>query len=219
MTKKTESKDQGEAVAGKRRKRAVVLGVVAAVVVVAGAGMFVWHEQPSFCGAICHWPMSEYVETFDQKAGQAGVDKWGNAVADTDSMMAVKHASLGKDCLSCHVPTLGEQVSEGMSWVAGDYVYPLEERSLEELTAARGLDDEEFCLNENCHDLTREELTEKTSDREFNPHVVQHEELACGDCHKAHRASVYRCAECHDVDMPEGWITPAEESKLENWYE
>ena len=42
----------------KRPKRGwIVAGAVAAVIVVAGAGFWVWHEQPSFCNAICHSPM------------------------------------------------------------------------------------------------------------------------------------------------------------------
>lgn len=32
----------------KRTKRLIALGVAAAVVVAAGAGFWVWHEQPSF---------------------------------------------------------------------------------------------------------------------------------------------------------------------------
>ena len=49
---------------GKRRGRRwpIVVGVIAAVVVAAGAGFWVWHEQPSFCNAVCHDPMDVYVE-------------------------------------------------------------------------------------------------------------------------------------------------------------
>ena len=35
-----------------KRKLAGIIGVVAAVVVVAGAGFMVWHDQPNFCNAI-----------------------------------------------------------------------------------------------------------------------------------------------------------------------
>ena len=35
-----------------------IVGVVVAVVLVcAGGGFYVWHNQPSFCNAICHEPM------------------------------------------------------------------------------------------------------------------------------------------------------------------
>ena len=193
----------------KKKKRLVVVGVIAAVVVVAGAGFWIWHEQPSFCGSICHTPMAEYVDTYDQEADVAGVDKYGNAVENTSGMLAVTHRVEGENCLSCHVSTLGEQVSEGMNWVSGNYTYPLDERATSDLTEARGLDADEFCLNGDCHDVTnREELIAATSDLEFNPHESQHGEIACTDCHKAHRASVMICAQCHDdeAEVPEGWV-------------
>ena len=59
---------------GKRKGRRwpIVVGVIAAVVVAAGAGFWVWHEQPSFCAAICHTPMDEYLETYEQEPGTTG---------------------------------------------------------------------------------------------------------------------------------------------------
>ena len=39
------------------RKWPIVVGVVVVVLVAAGAGFLVWHEQPGFCNAICHSPM------------------------------------------------------------------------------------------------------------------------------------------------------------------
>ena len=41
--------------------------VVVAVAIIAGAGLWVWHEQPSFCAAICHVPMDPYLETYDEQ--------------------------------------------------------------------------------------------------------------------------------------------------------
>lgn len=38
--------------------------IVAAVIVIAGFGFWTWHEQPSFCGAICHTPMDAYADTY-----------------------------------------------------------------------------------------------------------------------------------------------------------
>ena len=109
---------------GKRNKLAIV-GAVAAVVVVAGIGFFVWHEQPSFCNA--------------------------------------------------------------------------------------------FCLRSGCHDLTRDDLTEKTADMAFNPHRWQHEEFECSDCHKSHCASVLYCTKCHTdavAGLPEGWVTYGESEQI-----
>lgn len=210
MDEKSMQTTPGSSAAPKRaaKKPAIIAAVVAVVLACAGAGLWVWHEQPSFCGTVCHTPMAEYVDTFNQVSGQAGTDKYGNEVQDAGSMMAVVHREAGEDCLSCHVPTIGEQVAEGMHWVTGDYVYPMNERSQADLTEARGVDEDEFCLNGECHDVTtREELFEATADRELNPHETQHGEMACTDCHKAHRTSVLICAQCHDeAEVPEGWV-------------
>ena len=67
------------------------MGVVAVVLIAAGAGFWVWHEQPSFCNAICHTPMDQYNATYDQEPNTAGVDKWGNEVKNTSSMLCVSH--------------------------------------------------------------------------------------------------------------------------------
>ena len=67
--------------APRTRKWPIVVGVVVVVLIAAGAGFWVWHEQPSFCAAICHTPMDEYLETYEQEPGTTGVDKWGNEVS------------------------------------------------------------------------------------------------------------------------------------------
>ena len=84
----------------------IVAGVVAAVIVVAGAGFWVWHEQPSFCNAICHSPMDYYVETYDSGDPQLGV---------------TVHAKAGESCLDCHTAELTTQISEVMAWVSDNY--------------------------------------------------------------------------------------------------
>ena len=199
-----------------KKKWPIVVGVVVVVLIAAGAGFWVWHEQPSFCNAICHTPMDPYNATYDQELNTTGVDKWGNEVENTRAMLSVTHKAMGDTCMSCHVPTLSEQISEGINWVTGNYVYPLEEKSLKDLTEARGLDDDEFCLNEACHNITRDDLVEATSDMERNPHVAQHGEVACSECHKAHRASVDYCTQCHtESKLPAGWLTTAEANKLQ----
>ena len=96
----------GASPAPKRRGRrtAVVAAVVAAILVVAGVGMWVWHEQPSFCGAICHTPMDNYLTTYESDLNSPATDKWGNEVADPHTMLAAYHSKLGNDCMDCHVP-------------------------------------------------------------------------------------------------------------------
>lgn len=206
VNEKTEPAKQ--ATPQKKRKRMVTLGVVLIMVIAAGAGFWVWHEQPSFCNAICHTPMDSYNASYDQAAGEPGIDKWGNELSNTSSMMAVLHKEYDEDCLSCHVPSMTEQISEGINWVSGNYVYPLEERSLKELTSARETIADNFCLNESCHNMTRDELTASTSGQYRNPHLAQHGELSCGDCHKGHTASINICSQCHDdASIPDGWLS------------
>ncbi len=208
--------------AKKKNRKPLTIGVIVAVLVVACAGLWVWHEQPSFCAAICHIPMDPYLETYEEEAGVEGVDKWNNAVSDTNAMLAVTHRVEGETCMACHVPTLSEQVSELTHWISGDYVFPLYEADLDKLTEASGMDADEFCLKSGCHVTgdgteltTRAQLVEATADLAFNPHVAQHGERLCSDCHKGHRASVMVCADCHnEAELPSGWITPDEEDQL-----
>ncbi len=198
-------------------KLSLIAGGIAAIIVIAGIGLFVWHEQPSFCAAICHTPMDEYLATYEQQPGTAGVDKWGNEVENTDAMLAVSHKALaGSECLDCHVPTLSEQIAEGVNWVSGNYVYPLEEASVSDLTETRGLEGAEFCQNDACHTKSLADLAQLTADMgTYNPHASPHVAIDCSECHKAHRASVMYCTECHiNAETPEGWLTAAEAKKL-----
>ncbi|MDO4290714.1 MAG: cytochrome c3 family protein [Eggerthellaceae bacterium] len=205
--------------AAKRKKRGIVIGVVAAIVVVAGAGFWVWHEQPSFCNAICHAPQDPMNETYDGVTGQAGYDKWGNAVEDMGDLLVVQHKEAGLACMDCHVPTIGQQVTEGMLWVSGNYQYPLNERSLTDLNHYIQAEDESaFCLNEGCHNMTRDDLAHATASYgKRNPHVtdVNHVEMECSDCHKSHRQSVNACSRCHDdVTIPDGWLSADEAAEI-----
>lgn len=199
-----------------KRKKVAIAATAAAIVVIAAAGFWTWHEQPSFCGAICHVPMDEYLATYEQEPGTQGTDKYGNEVSNTSAMLAVSHkAAANGTCLDCHQPVLSEQVSEGISWAAGSYSYPLYERTGADLTEARGEDSDAFCLNESCHDLSRDDLRNATADLAFNPHDDHHGQLDCTSCHKAHRASVMYCSECHsEAEVPDGWISPQEEKEL-----
>ena len=117
-----------------RKKTKIIAGVCAAVIVVAGIGMFIWHEQPSFCNAFCHSPMDPALATYEGTSGNPGVDKWGNTVEDAGWMLVVAHKEqAGATCMTCHKPVLNQQISEGLHWLPGDYLYPLDERSLTEL--------------------------------------------------------------------------------------
>lgn len=209
------------------KKTRTVIGVVAAVVVVAAIGFFVWHEQPSFCNAICHTPMDPYLPTYEAQVNQPAQDKWGNDIPNAAGMLAAVHREeANTNCLGCHVPTIGEQIGEGISWVSGNYELintasyegVLQERDTSDLTAARGVANEQFCLSSGCHDMTRDELTQATSDMAFNPHDQAHGDVDCGVCHKAHRQSVMYCSKCHDAAsaaIPDGWISYQQSQILE----
>lgn len=208
-----------EPAAKKKKNWPIIAGVVVAVLVVAGFGFWTWHEQPSFCNAFCHTPMDGTVATFEQPANSEGVDKWGNTVSNTNAMLAVTHREAGANCLSCHVPTLSQQIHEVQLEITGDYYYPLEERGLKELVENSGgkTTVDGFCMKSGCHEFSRQDLTEMTKDMDFNPHRWQHGETECSECHKSHRASVFYCTQCHNEaknSMPDGWVTYEEGKKI-----
>lgn len=225
----------------RKGKRSTIIIAVVAVVVVLGAAGWIWHEQPSFCDAICHTPMNGYLATYEATPGQSATDKWGNQVADASGMLSAVHRtnSSKATCLSCHQPILSQQIGEGASWISGDYTLiattdnangVLSERSTTELASASNSKGDSFCLRSGCHVnsdgsvMTRDDLTaltEKTSDDPSvtirNPHSWQHGQQECSSCHKAHRASVLTCTECHsDMEIPEGWISSQEAQALTN---
>ena len=218
------SNDKATGAPKKKKNKLAIVAVIVVVIAALGIGGWFWHEQPSFCNAICHTPMDPYLPTYESTPGQATTDKWGNEVKDASAMLAATHrADENITCMGCHVPTLSEQVSEGITWITGQYTVKdnatygmvLEERGLDQLTEARGISKDEFCLNAACHDLTRADLKAKTADRAINPHDDHHGKQDCSNCHKAHRASVLQCSKCHnDAVLPDGWITPAQADKL-----
>ena len=209
----------------KSKKKWTILGVILGVIVVCGIGMWVWHNDPSFCNnPVCHAPMDSYVQTIYAVDDQPAKDGWGNDVEDAGAMMVVTHAKEGVQCLQCHVPDLSQQMGEVAETLSGNYYLPLEEvdtlqlmeNSHHESASGRG---DEFCMNDTCHaDLTRQDLTQRTADLKFNPHAWHHEQNMCSDCHKSHRASTVLCTQCHseakDI-LPEGWVDSATADQLE----
>ena len=201
-----EQKDSASKPEAKKNKKPMIIGVIVAAVAVLGIGLWTWHSTPGFCSAVCHVPMNSFVVTYDQEAGTTGVDKWGNEVSNTDSMLVVSHKASGQNCLSCHVPSVSQQMGELGEVATGDYYYPLEETNLEVLQINSGHEagtGEDFCLKSGCHvtdsgsPLTKADLTDTTSDMIRNPHSWHHSQYTCSDCHKSHRASVLICTQCH----------------------
>ena len=204
----------------RKNRKAMIAGIVVAVIAVIGIGFYQWHETPEFCTAICHTPMDDsYLETLYANPYEPATDKWGNEVSKGSAMLASLHGKMGKRCMACHVPAIEEQVTEGIEWVTGNYYNPLSERDLARLVYYRGAGETEFCLNTACHDITKTGLTQQTAQYARNPHSWHHSEYTCSDCHKAHRASIMVCSQCHDdAQVPEGWLTWDEAKNLENQY-
>ena len=200
----------------KKSKKWTIIGVIVGVIVVCGIGMWIWHSDPSFCNnPVCHTSMDPYVATYNSPENGTATDKWGNEVANSNAMLVVSHKEQGKKCLDCHVPDLSQQLAEVGETLSGNYYVPLSEVSVLELreNAHQGSESgrgDEFCMNQTCHsDLSRQELTQRTSGLSFNPHAWQHEQNECSACHKSHRASTLMCTECHAEAksiMPEGWV-------------
>lgn len=179
--------------AGRRRGRRwpIVVGVVAVVLVAAGAGFWVWHEQPGFCNAVCHDPMDAYVEGYYEDA----------------ALMANEHARADVTCLQCHEANIEEQVTEGLAWVRGDFA--TDESG--HLTVQGVTADKKMCATGGCHDW--EDVKAATEDwggeAGVNPHAShQGEAIDCSNCHGAHGPSYMYCNACHDYDVPAGWESP-----------
>lgn len=215
-----------------RNMKFAITGVVVAAVAVVGVGMMVWHEQPSFCSAVCHIE-GTYVDNYMQEQGVAGTDKYGNDVSNTNAMMAVLHRNTKTTampeirCVECHEPNMVELAHDGMNFVTGNYTVPRNERSASALMSWDGKTSESFCANENCHvyllgndgELSYDKLEAVTASNDFNPHEQHHANLSleCTDCHKGHRASTVVCTGCHehsDIELPAGWVTYDDSMRL-----
>lgn len=175
----------------RRRRWPVAVGVAAAIVVAAGAGFWAWHEQPSFCNAVCHNPMDAYVEGY----------------YEAPETVAYAHQVEGVTCLQCHEAKLEDQVHEAMVWVSGDF--STDEDGL--LTRVGVRSDEAMCATAGCHDF--DEVVAATADwggeAGVNPHDShQGRAIDCSNCHGVHQESVMYCNTCHDYEVPEGWASP-----------
>ncbi len=162
----------------------IILGVSGMVM-----GGMVWHSKPSFCYS-CHTPMYEYAD---------------NYFSEDTTRLIVQHAMAEDgaiECLDCHTQTLDEQLTEGVHWVSGNYTFPLE---------TRDFGTRSFCLAEGCH--VEEEIIEATTSNHgmsfaFSQHDPRHGKQECNTCHSMHGESVYSCNQCHDFELPEGWVSP-----------
>ncbi len=175
-----------------KRKWPIVLGCAGVVAVLAGAGFFAWHEQPSFCNAVCHVPMDNYVDGY----------------YENETLCANEHYRAGVSCLDCHEPKIDEQISEGIAWARGDF----EVDAAGDIAAVGVTADEEMCAKSGCHDM--QDAVAATADwggdAGVNPHEShQGSPIDCSNCHGVHTASNMYCNACHDYRTPQGWTNPA----------
>jgi hypothetical protein len=148
------------------QKRTVFI-VVFLMVVVGGAGFSAMEkasDNPSFC-ANCHNMQPYY-------------DSWHDS-----NLLAKKHADAKVNCHDCHVPTITQQVDEGIKYITGNYETPLEKRKFSQ----------DMCLK--CHDI--ESVKAKTSFGKSNPHDSHNGDQECYTCHSMHQQSTVQCAQCH----------------------
>jgi hypothetical protein len=194
-----------------------ILIVVAIVLVVLGGGAggayAVFHSNPAFCNFICHTPMDPYVESY-QKGTSVNA-----AQADSGAVLSVtlhKESAQQLNCLSCHVPNMSEQITEGVKWVTGDYEVPLEMKiAAGQIKEGSGdKNGAEFCLRPECHEgvTSLDDLKALTADQHRNPHNSHQGNQDCSNCHQTHEQSVLMCTQCHnDAELPEGWLTYKEQ--------
>ncbi|NTU89133.1 MAG: cytochrome c3 family protein [Actinobacteria bacterium] len=172
------------------KKPFVVLGVIAVVVVAAAVAATVWHEQPSFCNAICHSPMDSYVEGY---------------YSGDSALLVTAHSAAGFECLDCHEPVMSEQIAEGIKWLQGDFSDPLK---------ASRIGTVDFCYT--CHNdgdastgVDWDEIVASTVDyggTARNPHDSHQGLIDCGQCHQMHDDSNLYCKKCHsEIATPENW--------------
>lgn len=175
---------------GNHRKGWMIFGIVVAVVVVLVIAGVIWHNQPSFCSAMCHTPMDTYYESY---------------ASDSSTALAKAHADAGYTCLDCHEAKLSEQMTEGLAYVTNNLNIDQDGYLLD---SDVNVDGDAICLS--CH--TKASIVAMTVDFEGNTgynvhdnHQVAQDGLDCESCHSMHGTQTLSCTGCHDLNVPEGW--------------
>jgi hypothetical protein len=197
------------------RRAWATVGVIVIVLVVAGIGFGIWHDQPGFCSTLCHSPMSKYVDGYTSDASTLAYQH-GHVVKSGDGANEKAAATLkdgvsdsSMNCLTCHVPKVGEQISEAGKWLDGNYTIDKDNNLI--LENPSYVANKEFCTR--CHDY--EKVIAATDhywgdEEEANPHASHQGDLECSSCHNVHGTSTLMCSSCHNFDVPQGWQTVGE---------
>jgi hypothetical protein len=123
------------------------------------------------------------------------VESWKNS-----DFLDHKHEQSGVACLECHQVTVQQEKKHLAKFNKKAYKVPLEEREYSN----------DLCFR--CHG-SYQEIIERTKDYKGkglsrNPHESHYGEIDCNLCHKAHRASIDYCSQCHPpVANKPGWKT------------
>mgnify|MGYP001436858331 CR=1 FL=1 len=191
----------------KKKKWPIVLLIIVLVIAALGCGFWVWHQQPTFCNAICHTPMDNYVNGYydDNSGTLASLHR--NAGSLTEVSATPKNIA----CLDCHEAKLNEQMSEGIAWISGNYSVDASGNltlSAAEVMKGGGTTAKEFCTR--CHDYDKVVASTENWGGEdgVNPHSSHQGELECTNCHSAHGTSTLYCNSCHNWKLPDGWTKP-----------
>jgi hypothetical protein len=181
--------------------------VLLVVLVILGAGGFVWHKTSGFC-AVCHTPMKSYVDGY--KSGDQTLmitpHATGKTLLHSGNMTLTttppKTGEKAMSCLDCHEAKIKQQATEAVHWVTGNYEYPLTRRVLGTRLS---------CLASGCHDEAK--IIKATKDyggiAPYNLHDPRHGRQECYRCHVTHGKSVLMCNQCHNLKLPKGWVSPA----------
>jgi len=85
---------------GGKKKALRIVAIVVIVLVIAGIAGWKWHEQPSFCGSVCHKVMASYYDGWNSGDTLANAHK----VADDTTSTLLPDVSYDTvECLDCHV--------------------------------------------------------------------------------------------------------------------
>jgi hypothetical protein len=163
----------------------LIIGILLVVLMIPMLGVVYVKDNlhsPSYC-ASCH---EEYYRNWLEP--------------DVEYSLSNHHYQVGVSCQTCHQRTLGESLTEVITYFSGNYDYPLRKSEVPM--------DKCFACHVDYETIIAP-LDPAITLKERNPHAGHWGELECGTCHNAHQDSVVYCDECHGQyfeEMQPGYI-------------